>query len=54
LLLETAYVPPEAIDAVNNWLQVHIDAASQPAMVSLNSDSDIADAQDGPIELARN
>lgn len=54
LLLETAYVPAETINAVNNWLQVHIDAASQPAMVSLNSDSEIADVQDGPIELARN
>ncbi len=35
LLLETAYLQPETVDAVDNWLQTHIEEASQPTMVSL-------------------
>ncbi|CAN5158288.1 hypothetical protein BH10CYA1_BH10CYA1_31270 [soil metagenome] len=46
LLLETAYLPPETMDTVNNWLQSHIDVASQPTMVSLTNDQEIADARE--------
>jgi alpha-beta hydrolase superfamily lysophospholipase len=43
LLLETAFMPPDALKTVDNWLQVRIDAASQPTMVSLTNDQEIAD-----------
>lgn len=44
LLLETAFLPPDTLNTVNNWLQVHIDVASQPTMVSLTNDEEILDA----------
>ncbi len=49
LLLETAYLPPETLDTVNNWLQVHIDVASQPTMVSLTNDAEISNSTDEPL-----
>lgn len=44
LLLETAFLPPDTLNTVNNWLQVHIDVASQPTMVSLSNDEELLDA----------
>jgi len=46
LLLETAFLPPETLDTVNNWLQVHIDFASQPTMVSLTTDAEKSEPQE--------
>ncbi|MFN8553823.1 MAG: alpha/beta fold hydrolase [Candidatus Obscuribacterales bacterium] len=48
LLLETAFIPPDTINTVNNWLQTHIEEASQSqptTIVSLNAESQLADTQ---------